>query len=232
MSDADDEFRQRREAMKAKIDPLDRATNATVEDRKAFFDAVYDMADGDEAAVPWADREPKPHLLDWLSAHPGEGASAIDIACGLGDNAEALSAAGYRTTAFDLSRKAVEWAKRRFPQTQVEYHAANLLEPPPDWIGGFDVVHECYTIQSVPPSMHEEFSRAIAALVAPGGRLLVYTRLRAEGSTHAGPPWPLMPSEAGIFASLGFDAEQQNRFDLHRPDRIIPHEFAVWRKRA
>ncbi|MCB1381630.1 MAG: class I SAM-dependent methyltransferase [Notoacmeibacter sp.] len=233
MSNADeDAFRARREDMKARIEPLDRDAGATVEDRKAFFDAVYDMADGDEAAVPWADLQPKPQLLAWLAANPGAGARAIDIACGLGDNAEALAAAGYATTAFDLSQKAVDWAKRRFPQTNVDYHAANLMEPPQDWTGGFDLVHECYTIQSVPPVLHADFSRAIAGLLATGGRLLVYTRLRAEGSPAEGPPWPLTPSESGIFRTLGFVPEARSQFDLERPDRIIPHEFSVWRKVA
>ena len=141
MSNADeDAFRARREDMKARIEPLDRDAGATVEDRKAFFDAVYDMADGDEAAVPWADLQPKPQLLAWLAANPGAGARAIDIACGLGDNAEALAAAGYATTAFDLSQKAVDWARRRFPQTSVDYRAANLMQPLPSSLPSFDVI--------------------------------------------------------------------------------------------
>jgi len=225
-----EEFSARREAMKAQINALDKDQVGTVPERKQFFESVYDMADGDEAAVPWADLKPKPQLSAWLAANPGGGARAIDIACGLGDNAEALAAAGYATTAFDLSQKAVDWAKRRFPESKVDYCAANLMEPPSGWTGSFDLVHECYTIQSVPPSMHADFSRAIAALVAPGGRLLVYTRLRAENSAVEGPPWPLMPSESGIFRTLGFVPESRSQFDLERPDRIIPHEFSVWRK--
>lgn len=227
-----DDFRARREAMKARIDPLDRDAGGTVSDRKAFFDQVYAMADGDEAAVPWADLKPKDKLTEWLAAHPGEGRSAIDIACGLGDNAEALAAAGYATTAFDLSQKAVDWARRRFPASPVTYLTANLMDPPQGWTGAFDVVHECYTIQSVPPAMHRDFSRAVAALVKPGGCLLVYTRLRPEGSQHQGPPWPLMPSETDVFQEFGLEAESRERFDIERPDRSIAHEFAVWRKPA
>lgn len=231
-SDSSDEFRARREAMKARIEPLDRDAGGTVADRKAFFDQVYAMAGGDEAAVPWADLKPKDKLAGWLAAHPGHGRTAVDIACGLGDNAEALAAAGYATTAFDLSEKAVDWARRRFPDTRVDYRAANLLTPPQDWIGGFDLVHECYTIQSVPPAMHRDFSRAVAALVRPGGRLLVYTRLRPEGSEHEGPPWPLMPSETDVFGEFGLVAESRERFDVVRPDRAIAHEFSVWSKPA
>ena len=42
----------------------------------------------------------------------------LDVGCGLGDNAECFAAAGAKVTAFDFVAQAIEWAKRRFPQTQ------------------------------------------------------------------------------------------------------------------
>lgn len=225
-----EEFRRRREALKARINPLDKDILPDNPDRKAFFDAVYDMADGDAAAVPWADLRPKGKLVDWLADNPGEGKRAIDVACGLGDNAEAMAAAGYETTAFDLAGKAIGWARRRFPDSPVDYRAASLIEPPAEWLGAFDLVHECYTIQSVPPELHPRFARAVADLVKPGGILLVYARKRAEDAPADGPPWPLKPSETGIFAEFGFEPLHREDFDIVRPDRRIAHEFAVWRR--
>src|SRR5690606_21942980 len=134
--------------------------------RAAFFDMVYEMAGGDASSVPWADLAPKPELVEWLAANPGGRRRAIDVACGLGDNAEAISAAGYATTAFDGAGKAIDWARRRFPETSVDYRVADLLAPPDAWRRGFDLVHECYTVQSVPPERHEAFARAVAELVA------------------------------------------------------------------
>lgn len=223
-------FRRRREEMKARIDPLDRDILPDNPDRKAFFDTVYDMAEGDAAAVPWADLKPKDKLVEWLTANPGEGRRAIDIACGLGDNAEAMAAAGYDTVAFDLAGKAIDWARRRFPGSPVDYRVASLTEPPAEWLGAFDMVHECYTIQSVPPELHPRFSRAVADLVKPGGILLVYARKRAEDAPAGGPPWPLKPSETNIFAEFGFEPLHREDFDILRPDRRIAHEFAVWRR--
>ncbi|MEZ5791291.1 MAG: methyltransferase domain-containing protein [Nitratireductor sp.] len=118
-------FRARREALKSRIDPLDKDM-IDGGDRGAFFDTVYDMAAGDAAGVPWADLKPKQQLEQWLASNPGNGRTAIDIACGLGDNAEAMAAAGYRTTAFDLARKAVAWARQRFPDSAVDYQVADL----------------------------------------------------------------------------------------------------------
>ncbi len=222
------EFRRRREEMKARIDPLDRDTLGGRPDRKASFDAVYDMAQGDPAGVPWADLRPKSHLIEWLGRNPGRQRSAIDVACGLGDNAEALAAAGYGATAFDRAERAVEWARERFPKSTVAYRVADLFDPPADWLGGFDLVHECYTLQSVPPPMLERMLPAIADLVAPGGTLLVYARIRKDGSGVDGPPWPLQESDAMRFADRGFVLVSREVFEIRRPDRAIAHWFCHW----
>lgn len=226
----DPDFLRRREEMRKVVNALDKEGGEAAGDRHLFFDSVYDMAHGDAAGVPWADLAPKPQLVRWLSHNPGGGRTAIDVACGLGDNAEAIAGAGYRTTAFDLSETAVDWARRRFPGDRVDYRIADLLNPPEGWTGGFDLVHECYTIQAVPLPMREAVTRAIAALMKPGGTLLVYARTRPEGSQAEGPPWPLSPSEANRFGALGLTLESEEKFDVARADRTIPHVFAVWRK--
>ncbi|MEQ8295477.1 MAG: class I SAM-dependent methyltransferase [Nitratireductor sp.] len=225
-----DDFERRREAARARVNRLDDAGSAAGSDRQFFFEAVYDEAGGDAAGVPWADLAPKPELVGWLADNPGKGRRAIDVACGLGDNAEAIAATGYRTLAFDASNTAIEWAQKRFPASSVDYRVADLFDPPHDWRAGFDLVHECYTVQSVPPAMQRDAIAAIAALVAPGGKLLVYTRLRPNDSVPDGPPWPLTADDAGRFAEFGLELEHEFRFEISRPGRTIPHVFATWRK--
>ncbi|MFZ1815717.1 MAG: methyltransferase domain-containing protein [Rhizobiaceae bacterium] len=235
-----DAFLKRREELKARLDPLDPALSSGdasgPQDRMRFFDAVYALADGDAAAVPWADLAPKHELSQWLAENPVNRSktapTAIDVAAGLGDNAVAIAEAGYRTTAFDLSQGAIDWASRRFADSSVSWQVADLLDPPAEWQGAFDLVHECYTLQAVPPSMLEAVTRGVAALVAPGGTLLVYTRIRAEGQDADGPPWPLLEREAMRFETLGFTLVSRKAFAIERPGRSIPHWFCVWKREA
>ena len=49
------------------------------------------------------------------------GQKAIVIGCGVGDDAEALSEAGYEVTAFDISPEAILLCKNRYPDTTVNY---------------------------------------------------------------------------------------------------------------
>lgn len=224
-------LRRKQEENREAVDRLDRDSTMSEPERKRFFTDVYAQADGNPAMVPWADLEPKPELTEWLAAHPGDGsATAIDVGCGLGDNAAALAEAGYVATGFDLSSDAVDWARRRFSQLSVRFVAADLFALPPEWAGAFDVVHECYTLQALPPEMLDRTAAAIASLVRPGGALLVYARCREDGAPVSGPPWPLEHSRLNVFAGLGFVLEHDRLFATQRGERFVPHSFAVWRR--
>ncbi|MXN64470.1 methyltransferase domain-containing protein [Stappia sp. GBMRC 2046] len=190
---------------------------------------IYVEAKGDPAAVPWADLAPKPQLLGWLADNPGRGRRAIDIGCGLGDNAEAISAAGYCTTAFDLSRPAIDWARRRFPDSAVKYRQADLFDMVPEGRGDFDLVHECHTIQTLSGKARDKSFSVIADLVAPGGTLLVLASLGQQGTQVSGPPYPLEPSELARFEDAGLTLVSENRFSVSWFGREYPQAFQVWR---
>lgn len=225
-----DDFKTRQEANKSRINALDHDRLFSEPRRDAFFETVYQMADGDPAMVPWADLNAKDKLMQWLEQNPDHSGRAIDVGCGLGDNASALEKAGYDTTAFDFSPDAIEWAKQRFSASSIRFEVQDLFDLPSDWLGRFDLVHECYTLQSIPPETLEKSIPAIASLVAKGGLLLVYTRIRDDWVEVSGPPWPLEKSRAASFSDFGLERISREAFDLEKPDRQIPHDFSVWRR--
>lgn len=204
-----DDFAARRAAARKRLDAIDPAKSGRLDDpyRRDWFRAVYDLAAGDEAAVPWADKQAHPLLREWLAGRALSGLQALDVGCGLGDNAEALAAAGAETTAFDLSENAIVWTKRRFPNTRVDYRAADLFHPPPEWRDAFDLVHECYTLQALPNALLPEAGRALASFLKPGGRLLVIARSRPNPAAPEGPPWPLARRDIEALAANGLSLE-------------------------
>jgi len=230
------DFEQRRAAARARLNALVGADGDLPDARRTWFEQVYDLAGGDPAAIPWADLAPKPALVEWLAGNPGQngpgqGRRAVDIACGLGDNAEALSAAGYRTTAFDLAPGAVQWARRRFPSSSVDYRVGDLFDLPAEWHGAFDLVHEYYTIQALSGALRAAAFGAIAGLAAPGAALFVVCRSRDDGEACDGPPWPVSPGELAAFEGFGLDIQSRRSFVTEKSGRVIPHLETVYRKR-
>lgn len=228
MSDPD--FAERRARAREKLDAIDphKRAGGVADDpyRRQWFEAVYELAGDDPAGVPWAGLAPHPVLAQWLDGRSLAGLRALDVGCGLGDNAEALSGAGAAVTAFDLSARAVDWARRRFPGSRVDYRTADLFAAPEDWRGAFDLVHELYTLQALPETLLPQASRALASFVAPGGMLLVISRAREEGQEISGPPWPLTRARIEALAVDGLRLAHLE--DLPEREGMVRHWRAVF----
>lgn len=223
-------FEERRKAAREKLDAIDPAKAPGGGDpfRRDWFNAVYDLAADDPAAVPWAGLAPHPLLAQWLEGRSLDGRRALDVGCGLGDNAEALAAAGAAVTAFDLAPGAIDWAKRRFRESPVTYLAADLFEAPSQWRGAFDLVHELYTLQALPASLLPQAARALASFVAPDGALLVISRARDEGQQIDGPPWPLARAQIDALAVDGLRIERIE--DIPASESMVRHWRVLYQR--
>lgn len=176
----------------------------------AWFERLYADAEQGRAEVPWAQGVPSPLLVDWADGVElaGDGAPALVIGCGYGDDAEYLSSRGFSVTAFDISPSAIHGAKERFPDTAVGYTVADLFELPAAWHRAFALVVEIFTVQALPIALRPAATAAVASTVARDGRLFVVARTREEGEEIEGPPWPLTRTELGLFGRDGLRLEQ------------------------
>lgn len=183
-------------------------------DHKGWFDALYREAEGDPSHIPWADVEPTIFLVEWFNQNEikGEGKRALIVGCGLGDDAEFVASFGFNVTAFDISPSAVEWCKRRFPETKVSYMVADLFNTPDEWKEEFDLIVEINTLQAMPSPFRIDAMKCLPQLLADEGLLLVITRGRETEETIDGPPWSLSKEELQTFIDEGLKEESFEDF--------------------
>ena len=173
-------------------------------DPTGWFERLYADAAQGQAIVPWDRRAPHPLLVEWIEQRPASSACrTLVVGSGLGDDAAFLAAYGYRVIAFDISRSAIESARRRFPATPVDFRVADLLNPPTEWRHHFDLVVETYTTQSLPVRLRPTVVLHVGRFVAPGGKLLVLAVARDGDEPIDGPPWPLSRADIESYAVEG-----------------------------
>jgi SAM-dependent methyltransferase len=173
-------------------------------DVTGWFEQLYVESERDGFAISWVDLVPNPYLVPWLERQPAPPRGrALVVGCGYDDDAELLAERDFEVTAFDVAPSAGVRCRSRFPGSRVQYLVADALRPPPDWVAAFDFVFDAYTIQVLHGEARRTCARSIGRMVAPGGRLLVVARSRAEVEDAGAMPWPLTRGELSAFGVAG-----------------------------
>lgn len=221
---SDDQLEELKEEGRRRADAL-RCQFEQSGDVMGWFDAIYQQADGEAALVPWGHEIARPEFVEWLEKLPKDkrGGKALDIGCGLGDNAACLARSGFEVTAFDLSGTAIKWAKKRFPDLQIEWRVADLTNPPDDFLKAFDLVNETYTLQALRPPVRGAAIRSLAGFVKPGGILLIVGRGRHADEPEDPPPWPLLRAELDCILDAGLTQVSFEDFHTERKGRPVRH---------
>jgi ubiquinone/menaquinone biosynthesis C-methylase UbiE len=189
-------------------------------DATGWFEIFYTEAQGNEQAIHWADMVSNPNLVQWLDRRnvEGKGQRALVVGCGLGDDAEELARRGFTVVAFDVAPTAIDWCRKRFPHSAVEYVVADALDAPAAWNGSFDFIFEAYTLQVLPEDVRGKAIASIARLLAKGGTLLVVCRGRSPEEPSGNTSWSLTKENLDGFLSLGLRQVQfEDYLDQEEP---------------
>jgi SAM-dependent methyltransferase len=179
-------------------------------DATGWFEQVYADAAAGKTSVPWDRGRANELLVQWASGQyragplrAADGARALVVGCGLGEDAEYIATLGFATTAFDIAPTAIAAARSRFPGSPVDYQVADLLAPPNLWWQAFELVVESITVQALPDPPRAAALARLGEFVVPGGTLIVIARRREPGAADSGPPWSLTRAEIDSIATDG-----------------------------
>lgn len=180
----------------------------------AWFDTLYKEHYHKKENIPWAKMEPNPFLQEYLQNHLPHGKGrAIVIGCGLGDDAVALSNAGFDVTAIDVSEHAIALCEERFDGFGINFLVQDIFELPQSMLASYDFVFEAYTIQSMPLRYRDKMITAISSLVAANGLAFTVAHGKNEGELFKGPPWPLERNELRLFTMKNMEELEFSIFE-------------------
>ncbi len=133
------------------------------------------------AGAPWPG--PARVLRDFAHLLPGRG-RALEVACGLGDNALLLARRGLAVTAWDISPVAIERLRRRAVEDGLAVAAEVRDVEAAAWpLAAFDVI-------VVSRFLSRGLCPRIQAALKPGGLLYYQTFIRARVDAGRGPSNP------------------------------------------
>ena len=169
----------------------------------AWFDDLYKKHENEHHNIPWARQEVNPLLKTYLDEDLEHKGKALVIGCGLGDDAYALSNAGYDVLAIDVSQTALDLAQTRFKDSAILFEKQDIFDMQDKYFEYFDFVFEAFTIQSLPVEFREKMISSVVDTVSPNGSLLVVAH--KHEIDRQGPPWPLKIEDIKLFRIHGME---------------------------
>lgn len=157
--------------------------DAVMKDSIAAWDREYERQ-----GIPSSHRDEPSGVLRWaLSNLPylvnGPVRSAVDLGCGTGRNAIALSDAGVnKISAMDFSSTALEVARKRAGADRVNFLQGDVTKPLPFETGAFDLATDIFVyFHQLPDVDRARYRREIYRVLKPGGALLVSLATKNDG---------------------------------------------------
>ena len=141
---------------------------------------------------------------------------AIDLGCGVGDNAIYLAEQGFEVTAVDFARSAIDRGRRKAEAAGagVDFRVADFTDLPSD-LGRFDVLVDYGAFDDLSASQREAYVRNVLPLARPGARFLLWcfewpaTRLdRLLSAALPMTGMALVPGEVERWFGPSFDIER------------------------
>lgn len=186
--------------------------------------------------TPWEKGHAAPPLLEILEKIGTEiwgGGTILVPGCGSGHDVRALAAAGLCPLGVDLAPLAIAAAGSHPKAGREAYELADFLDP--EWRTGntFSAIWEHTCFCAIHPSRRDDYAKACADLIAPGGCLIgvFYLTPQSPGEENEGPPFNSTITEIESRFTKWFEREHGWVPEITYPGREGQEWLAVFRRK-
>lgn len=144
--------------------------DSLLRDEGRFWDDFYENR---EREIPFFVNAPDCSLVRWLDEISLGGKRVLELGCGPGRNAIYLAQQGFSVTAVDLSSTALEWAKERMVECQVEvdFRLQSIFELSDLADASFDLIYDAGCLHHIPPHRRSSYLAVLHRLLKPEGHI-------------------------------------------------------------
>ena len=190
---------------------------------QTFWENRYQTQD-----MPWEKGAPSPGLVDFLAGHPELPRGTVGVpGCGTGHDARAWAGAGFRAYGYDLAPSAISLSIERTKAAGLtaQFRLADFLRDPAPF--PFDWIFEHTLFCAIQPNERDEYVRAVARWLKPGGQYLAVNYLIPD---EDGPPFGTTREEVVRRFSPQFDLLQE-WVPRSYPNRTGQELMLWWRRK-
>lgn len=122
------------------------------------------------ADLPWELERPRPQLVEFINSGKVHPCPTLDICCGAGTNTVYLAQQGFEVSGIDISRRAIEIAKKKAAEASVNirFEVGNSVHLPYKDME-FGLVHDLGCFHHIHPSDRKDFIQGIYRVLNDDG---------------------------------------------------------------
>lgn len=182
--------------------------------------------------TPWDKGLAHPALVDWLRAHPLSGKVLVP-GCGAGHDVRAIAAnSDAKVVAMDIAPSALARAQAFPPAGSESYVLGDFLAGDAANLGPFDALFEHTCFCAIPPSRREDYVRAAASALRPGGIFFGVFFGNPENPDPDSPPFRCPVDEVERLFATNFEIAGSREEIPTYPERVGREFLRVFRRRT
>jgi SAM-dependent methyltransferase len=182
--------------------------------------------------TPWDKGLAHPALVEWLRAHPLTGKVLVP-GSGAGHDVRAIAAnPDAKVVAMDIAPSALARAQAFPPTGSESYVLGDFLAGDATALGPFDALFEHTCFCAIPPSRREDYVRAAAAALRPGGIFLGVFFANPDNPDPESPPFRSPADEVERLFAADFEIVESRAEIPTFPERVGREYLRVFRRRT